>query len=339
MGSTAKDRLQQAWYTPGGAPWWLLPLSFLFRGVVNLRRVLYRRGLLTVWHPGVPVIVVGNISVGGTGKTPLVVWLAQRLRAHGYRPGIVTRGYGGKAQDWPRSVTPHSDPALVGDEPVLLAQRCDCPIVAAPDRVAAVRHLLEATDCNVVISDDGLQHYRLGRDIEIIVIDGIRRFGNGACLPAGPLREPPQRLTEADFVVVNGGPPAPGEFGMQLRAGMAIPLVGGERKPLGAFSGQRVHAVAGIGNPQRFFDTLQGQGLEVIPHPFPDHHPYQARDLVFDDDFPVLMTEKDAVKLRPYAGAGQWYVPVDADMPPELEAALMQRLERISTHAATAAGN
>ena len=195
--------LEKRWYSTS-TPLLLLPFEWLFRLLVLLRRLAFRLGLKPSYALPVPVIVVGNISVGGTGKTPLVVWLVSLLRKAGYHPGIVSRGYGGKAERWPQQVRPDSDPQTVGDEPVMLAQRCACPIVAAPDRVAAAKLLLKHTKCDLIITDDGLQHYRLKRDIEIVVVDGERRFGNGHCLPAGPLREPQSRLAEVDFVIANG---------------------------------------------------------------------------------------------------------------------------------------
>lgn len=316
--------IEKSWY--GSRPLWpLLPLSWLFRGVVAFRRWAYRNGLKKRVRLPVPVIIVGNISVGGTGKTPLVIWLIERLKQAGYRPGIVTRGYAGQAKTWPQAVTATSDPAQVGDEPVLLAQRCHCPIVAGPDRVLDAQQLL-AQGCNVIVSDDGLQHYRLQRDIEIVVIDGERRLGNGHCLPAGPLREPPVRLQDVDFVITNGAARS-GEVLMTLIQGQAHALQGrGIDRNLQDFAKEQVHAVAGIGHPGRFFTQLRQRGLQLIEHPFPDHHPYQAADLQFNDDLPVLMTEKDAVKYRPYATHVHWYVPVVAQLPAEFEQRLLTKL-------------
>ncbi len=303
-------KLERRWYE-GPVPWHLVPLEGLFRALSALRRGAYRRGVLRPVTLPVPVVVVGNLTVGGTGKTPLTLWLAAHLLEAGYKPGIVTRGYGGNARDWPRDVTPDSDPVEVGDEPVLMASRELCPVVAGPDRVAAARRLIECHGCNLVISDDGLQHYRLARDVEIVVIDGERRFGNGHCLPAGPLREPPGRLAEVDLVVVNGTP-REGEFGMHLEQQAARPLAGGEARPLADFSAAPVHAVAAIGNPRRFFDQLRRAGLEVIEHPFPDHHRFTPRELRFEPPRPVLMTEKDMVKCRRFAPPESWFVPVEA---------------------------
>lgn len=309
--------LNKFWYSYNAVAIALLPLSWLFRGIVWLRRRFYRwRNRFRRRLPA-PVIVVGNITVGGTGKTPLVIWLASYLQSKNYRPGIVSRGYGGRAKRWPRLVAADSDPALAGDEPVLIAKRSGCPVVAAPDRVRAARTLLERFDCNVIISDDGLQHYALMRDIEIAVIDGARRFGNGWCLPAGPLREPLTRLREVDFVITNrvidNGTARDNEYTMALYGEVAVNLGDSlEQQTLGNFRGQTVHAVAGIGNPERFFNLLRACGLEISAHPFPDHHSFSAADLDFNDELPLLMTEKDAVKCRAFARRNQWYVPVSA---------------------------
>ena len=308
----------------------LLPLEWLFRLLVVLRRLAFRVGLMPSYAVAVPVIVVGNISVGGTGKTPLVVWLVSLLQKAGYRPGIVTRGYGGKAERWPQQVRADSDPVMVGDEPVMLAQRCACPIIAAPDRVAAAKALLNHSKCDLIITDDGLQHYRLKRDIEIVVIDGERRFGNGHCLPAGPLREPRSRLDEVDFVIANGLA-GRGEFAMSLEeAGLRSLGNDGLVTTFDEFAGQRVHALAGIGNPQRFFQLLRSRGLEVIEHSFPDHHDYQPQDLDFSDTLPILMTEKDAVKCRRFANQQMWYVPVNAHLPEPMALRLLQMLKKLT---------
>lgn len=306
----------------------LLPLAGLFRLVALVRRLCYRRGWCRVHRFAVPVVVVGNLTVGGTGKTPLVIWLANHLRARGWRPGIVARGYGGQASRWPQQVRPDSDPVMVGDEAVLTATGAGCPVCVGPDRPAAVAQLLAYHDCDIVLSDDGLQHYALGRDLEIVVIDGERRFGNGLPLPAGPLREGPRRLRDADLVIVQGAPRA-GEFGMRLTDPTVRPLRGGEGKPLSDWAGCQVHGVAGIGHPQRFFDALTAAGLRVTPHAFPDHHPFRPADLAFDDDLPVLMTSKDGVKCRRFAQQHHFEVAVHALPDPAFVAALAQRLEEL----------
>jgi len=310
-------RLDYYWYAR--SPWLILltPLSLLYRVVLWLRRNAYRSGFLSSYRLQRPVIVVGNLTAGGTGKTPLVAWLAGYLKQKGFRPGIVARGYGGRASSWPQQVVSGSDPGIVGDEAVMLAEITGCPMAVAPNRVAAARELLDHSDCDVIISDDGLQHYALRRDLEIAVIDGVRRFGVGFLLPAGPLREPLKRLREIDLVVVNGIA-GRGEYSMRMLTGKACSL--GEpqqQRELGDFRGQSVHAVAGIGNPSRFFQSLQQHGIRVEEHAFPDHHRFHAEDIQFEDDRPVFMTEKDAVKCRQFASGREWVVPVRADMSKE----------------------
>ncbi len=316
------------WY--GGHPLGilLLPLSWLFRLVVALRRAAYATGLVTMQYLPVPVVVVGNITVGGTGKTPLVIWLSRFLRARGYSPGIITRGYGGKATHWPRHVHQDSDPFVVGDEPVLLARRSGCPVVAAPQRVAAARLLVEQHRCDIIVADDGLQHLILGRDVEIAVVDGDRRFGNARCLPAGPLREPVSRLDEVDLIVASGGA-RENEFGMGYTGDTLYNLADESRqRRVGDFGGAQVHAVAGVGHPARFFSRLRSLGLRVIEHPFPDHHVYIKADLDFGDNLPVVMTEKDAVKCLPMGKAQHWYLPITADLRPRFGDRLLSILRR-----------
>jgi tetraacyldisaccharide 4'-kinase len=314
----------------------LYPASLLFGALVAARRWLHAHGMLHSERLPVPVIVVGNISVGGTGKTPLVIGLARALARHGFKPGIITRGYGGTSAVQP--VTPQADPARAGDEPVLLAQRSGCPVWTGRRRVQAARALLAANpECDVLISDDGLQHYAMQRDIEIAVVDGRRQFGNGLLLPAGPLREPPRRLESVDAVVVNGGSliarVRARQYSMELRgthlANLADP---GRVESPQALSGRRVHAVAGIGNPQRFFDHLRALGLEVRPQPFPDHFAFTPADLAFAGDDPVVMTEKDAVKCRAFARASWWYLPVEAQVDAQLERDIIQALEGLPQH-------
>ena len=320
--------LEDMWY--GRRAWGrrLALLSLPYAAAVRLRRALFRRGLRASYRVGVPVVVVGNIAIGGTGKTPLVVWLVRRLREHGYRPGVVCSGYRGRAHDRPQIVHEASDPAAVGDEAVLVAKRCGCPVASGRDRVAAVRSLLHRSDCDIVVSDDGLQHYPLARDVEIAVLDGRRRHGNGWCLPAGPLREPVSRLESVDFVVTKGHA-REGEYRMEL-TGRTLRLASDDSvtiEPAELASGP-VHAVTGIGNPASFFGRLQDLGLRIIPRVFPDHHPFSAGDIEFPDGRPVVMTEKDAIKCRDFAGGGHWYLPVDAEVDPALEPELIARLSR-----------
>lgn len=321
-----REFLDSLWYGRHPLRFLLSPFSWLYCAVANARRFAYRSRLATVRRIDRPVIVVGNVTVGGTGKTPLVIWLAAFLNGVGYRPALVCRGYGGRAGRWPQQVRPDSDPVVVGDEAVLLAKRTGCPVAAGPDRAAAAQALVAHTDCNLIISDDGLQHYGLGRDIEIAVVDGVRRFGNGYCLPAGPLREPASRLADADLVVSHGLA-GRGEFTMNL-APMEPRNVKEDdsSRSIDSFKGAPVHAVCGIGYPERFFSQLRRLGLDIVRHPFADHHPFAPSDIEFDDSLPILMTEKDAVKCRWFAGSRHWYLPVSADPHPAFGARLLTLL-------------
>lgn len=327
--------LQRQWLRL--TPWHvvLLPLSALFGLVTALRRVLYRAGLLRAVRLPVPVIVVGNISVGGTGKTPLVLWLADFLRQQGYHPGIVSRGYGGGAEG-AVAVDIRSDPAVVGDEPLLLARKSGCPVWVGRDRVAAGNALLRAhPECDVLVSDDGLQHYRLARDMEIVVVDGERKFGNGLLLPAGPLREGVSRLRSVDAVVVNGGSPKAAmqlrnEFEMSLQGGVFYNLRNQELHAVATdFTVKKLHAVAGIGNPQRFFAHLRRLGLAFEEHAFPDHWAYRPQDLDYDAADALLMTEKDAVKCAGFADERYWALAVEAVLPPAFGQTVLQKLRDI----------
>lgn len=312
----------------------LYPVSLVFRAVARVRRLAYAKRWLKSERLPVPVIVVGNISVGGTGKTPLVLWLAGFLQRAGFRPGIVSRGYAAAATET-RRVLPNSPPSRDGDEPVLLAQRSGCPVWAGRDRVAAARALLAAhPSCNVILSDDGLQHYRLARDIEIAVIDGTRGLGNGFLLPAGPLREPASRLRHVDAVVLNGG----GKPRLDLRHTFAMRIEGDRFRNLlnpehvvdpQHFRRQRVRAIAGTGYPARFFAHLNRLGLSFDAQPFPDHHAYVASDLVFDRADAVVMTEKDAVKCAAFASENQWVLPVDAVPDPGLGELVLRKLRNL----------
>lgn len=319
--------LQQRWYEDRPPAWWTLPVAALYGGLVRVRRALYRRGWLRARKLPVPVVVVGNLVAGGAGKTPLTIALVEALRARGFKPGVVSRGYGGTAQH-PMLLDGQPDPAVVGDEPALIRMRTGAPVAIGIDRPAAAA-LLPGQGIDVIIADDGLQHYALARDVEICVVDGTRGLGNGRLLPAGPLRESPERLDEVDFVIVNGGNAAGAHamresanrqraapaIHMRLRGDTARRLRDASLRPLKDFSGSRVHAVAGIGYPPRFFDGLRGFGIEVEEHAFPDHHHYTAADFDFGDGLPVLMTEKDAVKCRAFAQPDWWSVPVTAELP------------------------
>lgn len=323
------ELLNGIWYGRSSLRFALWPVAVAYRAAAQLRRRAYLRGWRKAVEVDVPVIVVGNVSVGGTGKTPFVIWLAAQLAQRGRRVGIVTRGYRGKGTEWPRAVTADSDPREVGDEPVLLARRTGCAVVAGPDRVACAEALLERSRVDVVVSDDGLQHYRLGRSLEIAVVDGVRGMGNGLCLPAGPLREPPSRLQEVDAIVVNGGDFGhAGVFRAQAVVTRVYAVDGGTERALETFRGAPVHAVAGIGNPQRFFDLLTDADLEVIPHALEDHAEIGPDQLTFEEPGAVLITEKDAVKCEGYAPGGVWCVVVDLQFDADQTARLMRLVMR-----------
>jgi tetraacyldisaccharide 4'-kinase len=305
--------LESIWWGGRAAPAWLRALAVLFAAAVGARRAAYRRGWLASGAAGRPVVVVGNITVGGSGKTPLVVWLARQLSARGLRAGVVLRGYGGAGRGV-RRVAATSDPLEAGDEAVLIARHAGVPVYVGRDRLAAARALV-GLGVDLVLADDGLQHYRLQRQVEIAVLDARRSCGNGRLLPAGPLREPRARLASVSLVVQNGaGPPVQaGALTMSLVPAALRSLADtGQELPLAALAGQRVHAIAGIGDPERFFALLRAAGLQPICHGFHDHHVYRAGELDFGDALPVLMTEKDAVKCRQFARADRWYLPVDA---------------------------
>ena len=323
--------LHKVWYQQHWLRFALLPLSALFQCVVLIRRRLYRSGVLSTQRMAVPVVVVGNIAAGGTGKTPFVVWLTAQLRARGFSPGIVSRGYLGHATTWPQRVSRDSDPAEVGDEPVLLAARTGCPVMADPDRPRGARELLKQTQCDVLVSDDGLQHYRLARDVEVALIDGERRHGNGYCLPAGPLREPSSRLASVDAVVSQGVARA-GEWLMTLVPGPVRALHDPNSLcALGDFAGAPVAAVCGIANPERFFAMLRAAGIEPLERVFADHHHFCATDLDFAPEVPVLMTEKDAVKCRQIQRPNTWIVTVAAEVSDELAERVVTLLARSKT--------
>jgi tetraacyldisaccharide 4'-kinase len=336
---------QALWYRDAPPPLALRALAWLFGVGVRLRGAAYARRWLRAERLERPVIVVGNLSVGGSGKTPLVIWLVTQLRAAGLAPGIVLRGYGGRAARGraPTRVRADSEPAQVGDEALLLCQRTGAPVAVGRQRMRAARLLL-AEGVNVIVADDGLQHLALARDFEIVVIDGERGHGNGLLLPAGPLREPPARSDRADAVVINGegrywrrvmvetrgrGMQAP--ITMRLRGDRLQSLQGGSAPlALASFAGRRVHAVAGIGNPQRFFSQLRTAGLELIEHAFPDHHCFRRSDFDFGDTLPVLMTEKDAVKCRSLAELDAWYLPVTAEFEAAEAGQLLGRLRKVT---------
>ncbi len=313
----------------GESPLWLLllPLSWLYGLVSGLIRLSYKVGLKRAWRAPVPVVVVGNLTAGGNGKTPVVIWLVEQLTRRGIRVGVVSRGYGGKAERYPLLLTPQTTTAEAGDEPVLIFQRTGAPVAVSPVRSEAVQALLNQTDVQIVITDDGLQHYALARDKEIVVIDGVRRFGNGWWLPAGPMRERASRLRSVDAVIVNGGTAQAGEIPMQLRPGLAVNLLTGERRDVAELPG--LVAMAGIGHPPRFFSTLEACGARLLNRvPLADH---QALSLSQVAGFTapgqtLIMTEKDAVKCRSFARDNWWYLPVDAELLGEQPERLLQEL-------------
>ena len=313
------------WARRGAIAWLLWPASLLFGIAVFFRRLFFKLRLFKSHAAGIPVIVIGNLTAGGSGKTPLVLWIVELLKEYRWKPGIVSRGYGGSVQQ-PVEANIASDPAEVGDEPILLARRSGCPVWVAPDRVAACRALRDQhPECDVIVTDDGLQHYALRRDIEICVVDG-RGYGNGFLQPAGPLREPPSRLRSVDAVVTHGAAGVQG-FEMKLEGENLVRMTNAhDARAAKSFAGQKVHAVAGIGDPKRFFLQLARFGLKPVPHPFPDHHPFSAGDLEFGDAAPVVMTEKDAVKCKRFAQAHHWVFPVSASLDPAFGRWLLEKL-------------
>jgi len=324
---TFEQRVVAAWYTPRltAVTALLWPVSLLFGGLAAIRRALYRAGVLKAQHLPVPVVVVGNITMGGSGKTPFVIALAEALRLHGWHPGLVSRGHGGSARG-PRAVLAGDDPAVVGDEPLILAES-GLPMWIGRDRAAAARGLLAAHPaCDVVVCDDGLQHYRLARTMEIAVIDEARGVGNGMLMPAGPLREPEWRLDTVDAVVrlVSGDISRARDGDGRATFTTQVPQPwrnlrdGARAADPAAWRGGGVHAVAGIGHPQRFFALLRAQGIAAVEHVFPDHHAFTARDLAFPGASAILMTQKDAVKCARFADERFWYLPVRATVDPAL---------------------
>jgi len=333
--------LEQAWYRKA---WWLkllLPLSWVFQFLSTTRRRFLKLKADSLWTSPVPVLVVGNINVGGTGKTPLLINLVQALQDESLKVGVISRGYGGSSDHYPLQLTETSTAEQCGDEPLMIYQRLQVPVVVDPNRVRAAQHLLQNFDCDVIISDDGLQHYKLKRDIELVVIDAERGLGNGYCLPAGPLRESPGRLSEVDMVVVNGQQDklqlntSTPVFAMNLEAQAWINCKSGERKSLEDFYRQygemTLQAVAGIGNPDRFFATLTRQHYRIEPHRFSDHYQYSAEDFVFNADHLIVMTEKDKVKCQAFATENMWYLQVESVLPDQFSQRIVQALKQVKS--------
>ncbi len=325
-------KLDRLWYGNSLLFWLLLPLTGVFLVLAAMRRALYAIGVLKSRHPGVPVIVVGNINIGGTGKTPIVIELCQRLQRMGQKPGVASRGYARKSKGL-LELKRDTDAATGGDEPVLVKKRTHCPVVVSGNRLEAANRLVDI-GCTVIICDDGLQHYALKRDVEVVVVDGHRGLGNGICLPAGPLREPGARLESVDLILINGdGWDYLDAQRFSLMPGELVNLGDQGRKSLSEFSGHRVHAVAGIGNPMRFFDLLRDNGLQVIEHPLPDHAALTGKGVSFSDGLPVIITEKDAVKWQAeWTGDDNlWYLPVDVALSESAATAVDSVLERLVT--------
>ena len=308
--------LEAAWYRGAWWLWLLRPIELLFRLLAGTRRLLYVSGVLNTYRAEKPVIVIGNITVGGTGKTPVVIALVEALQGRGFKPGVVSRGYGAESGEFPRHVRADSTASDCGDEPLLIHQRTGAPCVVDPDRSAALQALLGQHSVDIVISDDGLQHYALGRDLEVALLDNDRRVGNGFCLPAGPLREPRSRLDTVDFVLYRNG--ADIETAVEYEALAWVNLASGEQRNLESFAGQQVNAMAGIGQPAQFFASLQALGIEARERVFPDHHQFTAADFSSLPAGPILMTEKDAVKCRSLVGDDAWFLRISARLPSRL---------------------
>ncbi|MGL6259141.1 tetraacyldisaccharide 4'-kinase [Vibrio sp. WXL210] len=325
--------IDKLWYQPTKAAKYLTPLlwplSRVFHRVSQSRREAYQSGRKSSYRAPVPVVVVGNITVGGNGKTPVVIWLVEQLQALGFRPGVVSRGYGGNAKHYPLLVTNDVTAEQCGDEPKLIAQRTGAPVAVAPVRSQAVKALLEHK-VDVVITDDGLQHYALQRDIELVVVDGKRRFGNQNLLPLGPLREPISRLEEVDFIINNGGVTQGSEISMSLEPSLAVNLSTGEQRDVRELG--KLVAFAGIGHPPRFFHTLEQLGAEVIASQgFADHQAYDKNQLetFAQQGQNVIMTEKDAVKCGQFAQDNWWYLPVSAKLPPQSAERILRRIKEV----------
>ena len=324
-------RIDAYWYSQNPIAWLLLPVASLYCLLILIRQIFYRTGIFKSFRLSVPVIIVGNITVGGTGKTPLLIALCELLKSQGYKPGVISRGYGGDFEgEYLIRETDRAD--VIGDEPCLIYARTNCPMVVGRNRVAAAELLLTSSDCDVILSDDGLQHYRLQRDIEIAIVDKGRQFGNGFCLPSGPLREPVARLSQVDIVVDHFSAKSADirDDNFSLKFSDVVNLNTNESKQFDSFKGKQVHAVAGIGHPKRFFDQLRRAGLEVIEHEQPDHHKYTLDDFCFNDSLDILMTEKDAVKCQNFSADNFWYVPVSAELSNSFCQKLLSKLRQHS---------
>ena len=331
--------LERAWHERAGWLILLWPVSVLFQALTAIRRAAQQSKQRPAYLTA-PLIVIGNISLGGTGKTPLLITLSQELQKQGFKPGIISRGYGGDAPSYPFAVNIDSDVSQSGDEAFLIAEKTGCPVYVDPDRSAALQALLLHEDVDVVLSDDGLQHYNLYRDLEIVVVDGQRLFSNGFCLPAGPLRESMNRLKEAQHIVVNGEPAREipqlaGASKMQLEPRSFVNMVSGEKRPFAGAPfnmGNRLQAVSALGNPQRFYALLERLPYQVEMFSFPDHHRFTAEDFEqegIDMHQPVVMTEKDAVKCRQFAKNNFWYLSVEVNLESQFFERLTEDIRRV----------
>ena len=319
--------LDKYWYDSNSVSLLLRPVSWLYCFIVRFRKILYSLNIKKSFFTDKPVVVVGNISVGGSGKTPLLIALCDYLQSKGFNPGIVSRGYGGTLTGVKQVM--HDTPAsLVGDEPLMIYQKTLLPVVVGADRVAAVEFLLNNNQCDIVLSDDGLQHYRMKRALEICVVDSLRLHGNGYCLPAGPLREPQSRLENVDIVVYSGVSDAANsqQNSYSLDFVNLRSLNGDEQRPVSSLMGKTVHAIAGIGNPSRFFQQLRDNGLTVTEHAFSDHHKYKKSDFSEWGNSCIIMTEKDAVKCRGLSLNDAWFVEVKANFSVSLKKQLDEKL-------------
>ncbi len=318
-----RHRIVQGWDKPRLLNYLLLPVSLLYSSLISLRRWLYQVGIFPSTAVSVPVIVVGGVTAGGAGKTPVVIALIKHLVKQRYRPGVVSRGYGGKSPYWPREVSAETTAELVGDEPQLIFERVGVPVIVGPNRVDDAEMLIDRFGCDIIVSDDGFQHFAIRRDLDIVVVDGQSGLGNGWCLPSGPLRER-NGLSRADLILINGPEnhlqniAARYEskcmaFCMELSD--AIALDGGIKKNLGSFPDDPIIAIAGLGNPNRFFLQLEKLGLQITRKIFPDHHNYREKDLEDFQHKTILMTEKDAIKCRDLKSiTNSWYVPGTANI-------------------------
>lgn len=321
--------LVSAWYHGSAWLYLLWPVSLLYRLIMLIRQCCYNLGFFKRYQAPLPVIVVGNITVGGTGKTPMVIALIKALVAAGLKPAVISRGYGSHAPHYPYLVSRSDNATTTGDEPLLIAQSIDCPVMIGADRKQSIELMISQCDCDVIVTDDGLQHYALKRDFEIAIIDGDRLFGNGHCLPMGPLREPVNRLKRVNWVVSNGATDTVSTH-MLLQPSELIRLTSNEHYSAESWPfSKQVHAIAGIGNPSRFFNTLRELGFEPIEHAFTDHHQFIHSDIQFNDDLAVVMTSKDAVKIKPFASDNCWSLPVNAYLPDSFMSDVVDKVQRL----------